>query len=457
MISIIIRTKNEERWITSCLQAVFDQDEKDFEVIIVDNQSTDRTVEKARQFKVKVVNIEDYLPGKAINLGISAARGKFIVCLSGHCIPANPQWLTSLIKNFQDYPQAAGVYGRQEPMSFSSEFDKRDLLITFGLDKRVQKKDSFFHNANSAIRRDIWEKIPFDANISNIEDRVWAEEVLKEGYEIVYEPEARVYHYHGIHQDRDEDRCLKVTKILEDLSERKGMPAKDVYKIKHLNVIALIPVKGKVPRLGGKPVLEYTVQAARDSKYIKDIIVSTDDEATAKLANTLGAKTPFLREAAYSKDHVDLEKVYQYSIGQIEKQSIYPDIVVLLEMTFPFRPKNLIDELITQLVSQGLDTVFPARKEFDSCWIKKDKKITRIDEGFIPRKFKDPVYIGCKGLGCATFPLFLREGKIFGEKVGFYDIPDSRYFLEVREEHDFIVAEKFFKAYAESESATDGR
>lgn len=52
----------------------------------------------------------------------------------------------------------AGVYGRQEPMSFSSDLDKRDLLITFGLDRRVQMKDSFFHNANSMIRREIYRK-----------------------------------------------------------------------------------------------------------------------------------------------------------------------------------------------------------------------------------------------------------------------------------------------------------
>lgn len=54
-ISIIIRTKNEERWITPCLQAVFAQDQKDIEVIIVDNHSTDKTVEKARRFPVKIV------------------------------------------------------------------------------------------------------------------------------------------------------------------------------------------------------------------------------------------------------------------------------------------------------------------------------------------------------------------------------------------------------------------
>ena len=47
-VSIIIRTKNEERWISSCLRAVLDQSYKDFEIIIVDNNSNDKTVEKAK-------------------------------------------------------------------------------------------------------------------------------------------------------------------------------------------------------------------------------------------------------------------------------------------------------------------------------------------------------------------------------------------------------------------------
>ena len=42
----------------------------------------------------------------------------------------------------------------------TTDVDKRDLLTIFGLDKKIQVKDTFFHNANSAFRREIWKKIP---------------------------------------------------------------------------------------------------------------------------------------------------------------------------------------------------------------------------------------------------------------------------------------------------------
>ena len=87
LVSIIIRTKNEEKWIASCLRSVFKQTYRNFEVIIVDNESTDKTLEKAKKFDVKIISIKNFIPGKAINDGIRASKGEFIVCLSGHCIP----------------------------------------------------------------------------------------------------------------------------------------------------------------------------------------------------------------------------------------------------------------------------------------------------------------------------------------------------------------------------------
>ena len=82
IVSIIIRTKNEERWITSCFEALLGQDYQDFEIIVVDNQSTDKTIEKIRQFPVeKIINITDYLPRKALIL--------WTVCLPG-CFIARP-------------------------------------------------------------------------------------------------------------------------------------------------------------------------------------------------------------------------------------------------------------------------------------------------------------------------------------------------------------------------------
>lgn len=450
LVSIILRTKNEERWITSCLKAIFDQTYKNLEVILVDNQSTDKTVEKAKQFDIgELVEIKEYLPGNSLNEGIKKSKGKYIVCISAHCIPVNNKWIENLIRNFDD-PDVAGVYGRQEPMSFSSDFDKRDLMIVFGLDRRVQEKDSFFHNANSMLRRDLWERFPFDDEITNIEDRLWAEQVLKAGFKLIYEPEASVYHYHGIHQDRDLQRCTNVVRILEMTTQGKGFKD-NTLDIENMNIVAIIPVKGDPVYVDDVPLLKYTIDRAKDSKYINKIVVSTDSQATADLARELGAEVPFLRDASYSNEYVDLEKVYQYTLEEIEKKGIYPDLVVLLEVTFPFRSKNLLDTLIVELSTEGVDTILPSKEEFSSCWIDDEYGgYKRVDEGFIPRQFKHPVYVGLKGLGCVTYPFFIRDGNMIGQKVGLVHIKNPHSFLEVRDKGEMKLAEKLLKEWWEN-------
>ena len=74
--SIIIRTKNEEKWIDICLQKIFMQKKILFEVIIIDNCSSDKTVDKAKRYPIKLFKIKKFYPGKAINLGVSKSKGK---------------------------------------------------------------------------------------------------------------------------------------------------------------------------------------------------------------------------------------------------------------------------------------------------------------------------------------------------------------------------------------------
>lgn len=437
MISIIIRTKNEERWITACLHAVFSQRHRDFEVILVDNESTDRTVEKAKQFRLaKVVTCTDYRPGKALNAGIREAHGEFIVCLSGHCIPVNEHWLEHLLRNFED-AGVAGVYGRQEPMAFTPDTDKRDLVLLFGMDRKVQRKDSFFHNANSMIRRALWEQVPFDEQVTNIEDRVWAQQMLQRGHTIVYEPEASVYHYHGVHQNGNVERCTNVVRILEQLHAGYGDKSLEAER---LNVVAVIPVKGEVQYVNGEPLLRYTVHQALHSRLIKRTIVSTDTQELARLAQSYGAETPFLRGPELSQPHVDIARVLQYSLERIEQLGVFPDIVVSLEVTFPFRPPGLLDDMIAHLVRSGFDSVVAARAENRAIWQQREGQIEQVSEGLTPRQFKDPTFVELRGVGCVTHPEFLRQGRVLGSKIGMYEVNNPYSHLEVRSAADCQMA-----------------
>ncbi len=216
MISVIVRTRNERRWIGRCLAALRHQDCREFEVIVVDNESTDGTRDLVGEAGCRLLTISqaEFTHGRSINMGVQESRGEFVAILSGHCIPVTSQWLRRLQLAFSDH-DVAGVYGRQEPLPDSSDFDKRDLWTTFGLDRRIQERDYLFHNANSMIRRDVWQVLPFDEQIAGVEDRDWAKRALSRGYRVVYEPAASVYHFHGIHHAGDERRAARVARVIE--------------------------------------------------------------------------------------------------------------------------------------------------------------------------------------------------------------------------------------------------
>ena len=444
-ISIIIRTKNEERWILKCLEQIKKQTLKNYEIILVDNNSTDKTVEKAYLAGVKkIFFIKKFLPGKALNLGIKKSIGEYIVCLSAHCIPTNKNWLKNLIKNFELEKNVAGVYGRQEPMEFSRDADKRDLFLVFGLDRKVQVKDSFFHNANSIIKKSVWKKIKFDEKISNIEDRLWGEKVIQSGYKLIYEPSASVFHHHGIHQDGNQSRLRNVINIIQSYSKNFTQGNLDPKK---LNIVAIIPTKGSPKRNGKKLLIKHTIEEAKNSKFIKKIIVSTDNKETKRFAIKNGAECPFLRPKKLSFDEVNLRTVQKFSLAELEKKRIFPDLIVHLEETYPFRDKDLIDNTIKVLLKNGYDTVIAAKEEKGWLWKESANGYFRIEEGDIPGKIKKKTFLGLHGLCCVTYPEFVRNGLLIGKNIGLFPVRNHLSIIEIRNNDAYKKFGKILKKY----------
>ncbi len=428
-VSLIIRTRNEESWVGHCLDMVFAQDYPDFEVILVDNNSTDHTLQVVRRYPVKeVLTIDAYRPGLSLNLGIRASTGAFIACLSSHCIPQRTDWLSTLVAGFAD-PGIAGVYGRQLPLAFSGAVDKRDLLTVFGLDRRVQTRDYFFHNANSMIRREVWERFPFDETLTNIEDRHWGKAVTEAGWRLLYEPEAAVYHHHGINQANDGDRAGGVSAML-DLLERDLVTAlPDSLKPENCNVVAVAPVLGEPRDLQGIDLLAGLLRQLGRAGYIRSVYTFSESDAVQETTKRAGAR--FLRrpESLRARDRT-LGEVLQYALGEIEKGGDYPQTVLYVNYLCPFRPEGLFDELVTEQQYKGLDTVFPGFIDYNDHWANAAAgTFRRITESIRPGPDQPALYRSLYGLGCATKASVVRRGQLLGERVGILPIHDHIYTL----------------------------
>ena len=197
-ISIIIRTFNEERHLPNLLSALRRQTNQSFEIIVVDSGSVDRTPEIARKAANRFLRIEsrDFTFGYSLNIGIRSAAGRYIAIVSAHTVPLDENWLERLIAPLRS-DATAMVYGRQLGGATSKFSEAEDMRRTFGKKRKVLKPPHFFaNNANAAVKKELWEQHPFDESLLGLEDIEWAKHWMQRGRQVIYEPDAALYHIH---------------------------------------------------------------------------------------------------------------------------------------------------------------------------------------------------------------------------------------------------------------------
>jgi rhamnosyltransferase len=200
-VSLVIRAKNEARFIGETLHAVFDSVAlTPRQVVVVDSGSTDGTQSIVQSFPAKLIQItpEEFTYGYALNLGVAEVDTEIVATLSAHSLPSSPEWLRNLIAPFSR-PRVAGVYGRQLPRANATFFELIGMRLTGVLSDspRMLDRKPLFSNANGAFRRVLWLEHPFDERIGGAEDIAWVRTMQERGYLIAYEPSAAVYHSHG--------------------------------------------------------------------------------------------------------------------------------------------------------------------------------------------------------------------------------------------------------------------
>lgn len=195
----VIRTLNEEKWLGKLLEILFLQSRLDFEIIIVDSGSKDRTLEIVGEYPIrKLINIKpsEFNYSRALNIGINESWGEIIGVLSGHSLPTDRYWYERGVSHFND-PQVAAVSGYWTALSDGIYEEKLYDLHQSRSIMVLSQRDPFMSNTNSLIRKDRWKEYPFDESTEGCEDYDWALEMTERGWKVVKDPKFTVYHSHG--------------------------------------------------------------------------------------------------------------------------------------------------------------------------------------------------------------------------------------------------------------------
>jgi glycosyltransferase involved in cell wall biosynthesis len=202
-ISIVIPAKNAQDTVSKCLESVLNLKYPDFEIIVVNDGSTDNTQNILAGYKgIKVLNTPGVGPSKARNIGIGQAKGEFVAFTDADCV-LEPNWLSELSRGFVG-DEVAGVGGIQKSPEDDSSFAKAiyDFLRTFGFIAGYMKSGTKLretaHNpaCNVMYRKSILlESGGFQENLWPAEDVELDYKLRKKGYKLLFNPKAQVYHY----------------------------------------------------------------------------------------------------------------------------------------------------------------------------------------------------------------------------------------------------------------------
>ena len=147
-----------------------------------------------------------------------------------------------------------------------------------------------------------------------------------------------------------------------------------------MKILGLIPARGGskgIPNknrkvLYGKPLLQYTIEAALGSKLLNRIVFSSEDKILIDLAKSMGADVPFVRPSNLSKDNSGTLEVVQHALKKLSEQGETYDAICLLQVTNPFRTSKFIDEAINKFKTSNADTLLSVLKvphEYNPHWV----------------------------------------------------------------------------------------
>jgi len=233
-----------------------------------------------------------------------------------------------------------------------------------------------------------------------------------------------------------------------------------------MNILGIIQARGgskgvpgkNIKGLKGKPLIAWTIEEAKRSKFITRLIVSTDDEEIAKIACEYGAETPFMRPSEYASDKAKSLGLLQHALNWLKENENYKtDILVQLKPTNPLRTAEHIDKCVEVYKRHNdLDAVITVTKSPAhplKCWSVEEEylqpfvpeDVYGINEAAKqPRQSLPEAYVNNSCVHVINPITILKKKSSIGKKVVGV-IMDRKEAVNIDDEFDFEIAELLMK------------
>jgi len=228
-----------------------------------------------------------------------------------------------------------------------------------------------------------------------------------------------------------------------------------------MKILAIIPARGgskgipgkNIKLLNGKPLLGYTSDVALQSKYLTEVVVSTEDEEVTEAAKKLGIKVPFVRPKELAEDNTPTIDVIVHTLKWYENQNIYFNAVCLLQVTSPFRTVDFLDKAIEKFIEKDCDSLVSVQKvphEYNPHWTfeinsEGNLKIVTGETKIISRRQDLPIAYHRDGsIYITKTEVLLKEYSLYGKSTAFIE-SDPKFYVNIDTIYDWEKAEKMIQ------------
>ena len=223
------------------------------------------------------------------------------------------------------------------------------------------------------------------------------------------------------------------------------------------NIITIIPARGRskgLPRknvlpFNGKPLVVHSINYAKECDLVDTVYVSTDDNKISSVSSNSGASI-ITRPSELSGDTASTESAIEHALSTME---IKPDIIVLLQATSPFRPKNSLKKALEKFIKYDFDSLLSISPTHQFFWEVDGNNNINPKYDYLNRPRRQDLkkintsFIENGSLYIFTYDHFLTIKNRLGGKIGYIEF-DEKYNHEIDTELDF----KFLEALAKNES-----
>jgi len=443
-VSVIITTYNYGRYLKQAVESVLNQQFRDFEIIIVDDGSSDNTAQVLKEFenneKIRVIS-HSTNEGLVVSCdeGIRKSTGEYVIRLDADDY-FDENALLVLSNTLDSNPDVGLVY--PDYFLVSEEGNIIDYVRLPKIEKEVKLLDLPANGAGTMFRRSCYEAVGgYDLSLK-----------YQDGYDLwlkflnrfkAYNVNLPLFYY----RRHVSNLTLNSEKILETRRYIKQSFVDQKLKGRKPKVLGIIPARAHdyrdylaIRKLGNKPLIAYTIEETLKVETLDRVIFTTEDKRIAKVAQSYGVEI-IMRPSDLAKAYV--ERTVLYILDKLKEEGYQPDIVALLHINSPFKKAEHIAEAINTLLIYDTESVMSVCEDLkfhyqhDTHGLRPlfPKRLLRLEKETLYEE-NGAIYVSLRDV--------VTEQKFVGERTG-HILMNREESVHIDSEFDFWQAEQLLK------------